>query len=168
MPRESPFGTGGKSTFTTPQFFPPYVKQMSKRISAIKLRSQHQNTPNFVQPGVKNHAGLDFHSVTSPNPLKQLKNLIFLKIPVVLKEFCVFELFQRHKKVFLLNRFSPRRGIFEEQPALPEQGFGVWRYILSRGRGGIWLELCCSRPGSGIAAVAGTATSRQVFCGPVV
>ena len=40
--------------------------------------------------------------------------------------------------------------------------------ILSRGRGGIWLELCATPPGPGIAAVAPTATSRQVFCGPVV
>ena len=39
---------------------------------------------------------------------------------------------------------------------------------LSRGRGGIWLELCATPLGPGIAAVAPTATSRQVFWGLVL
>ena len=44
----------------------------------------------------------------------------------------------------------------------------VERERLSLGRGGIWLELGGTPPGSGIAAVPGTATARRDFSGPVV
>ena len=77
LEKHIPLWDGWKKHFHSPPVFSTLRKKMSKRISAIKLRSKHQNTPHFVQPGVKNHAGLDFHSVTSPNPLKQAKNLIF-------------------------------------------------------------------------------------------